>query len=51
MSAHASSFMLHFILMMCCRPVASLRCCWFTSVEDPLGLLQQLLFVDYSRFV
>ena len=50
MSVHVCSFMLLFVLMMCHHPVARvLRCCWFASVEDPLGLLQQPLW-NHSPF-
>ena len=45
------SLVLLFILLMCRRPAVGLQCCCFAPVGDPLGLLQQLLFVDRSHFV
>ena len=45
------SLVLLFVSLMCRRPAAGLQCCCFAPVDDPLGLLQQPLFVDRSRFV
>ena len=46
------SFVVVLSVMIFGRPVDDLLCCcWSTPISDPLGVLQQPLFVDYSRFM
>ena len=45
------SFVLLSVLMFSRSTDGFLCCCCSTPVSDPLGILQQPLFVDYSRFV